>query len=111
MKKTISILVIIAMMLASLLAIVPISAADPEGTAVTNETEFLAMTADGTYYLANDIVLSQPYGTIFSGTLDGNGKTITVTNNPVFKNLAGINVLQIFKQMEQNLLHTQLFHG
>ena len=47
MKKTISILVIVAMMLASLLAIIPVAAADPEGTAVTNAEEFAAMTADG----------------------------------------------------------------
>ena len=91
MKKTISILVIVAMMLASILAIVPVSAADPEGTAVTNEAEFLAMTADGTYYLANDITLTKSYPE-FKGTLDGNGKTITVNNTAVFVKLNGATV-------------------
>ena len=43
MKKTISILLIVAMMLASLLAIVPAYAAEPEGTAITNEKEFLSL--------------------------------------------------------------------
>ena len=57
MKRTISILVIVAMMLASLLAIVPVSAATPEGTPVKNAKEFAAMEADGTYYLANDITI------------------------------------------------------
>jgi len=92
MKKTISILVIVAMMLASLLAIIPVAAADPEGTAVTNAEEFAAMTADGKYYLANDITLTAPYAE-FKGTLDGNGKTITVEGAiPVFKNLTGATV-------------------
>ena len=48
MKRTISILVIVAMMLASLLAIVPVSAATPEGTPVKNAKEFAAMEATGT---------------------------------------------------------------
>lgn len=75
MKKTISILLIVAMMLASLLAIVPAYAAEPEGTAITNEKEFLAMVPDGTYYLANDITIGTAYNE-FKGTLDGNGKTV-----------------------------------
>lgn len=86
MKKTISILLIVAMMLASILAVLPVSAADPEGTAISNEEEFLAMKPDGEYYLANDIVLNDSY-VEFKGTLNGNGKTITVVNAPAFKTL------------------------
>jgi hypothetical protein len=78
MKRTISILVIVAMMLASVLAIVPAYAAEPTGEAITNEAEFLAMTADGTYYLANDITLTKNYEADFAGTFDGNGKTVTL---------------------------------
>ena len=82
MKRTISILVIVAMMLAAVLAIIPASAA-PEGTAITNAAEFLAMDAAGTYYLANDITLTAPYSAAkFAGTLDGNGKTITLSGIP-----------------------------
>ena len=92
MKRTISILVIVAMMLASLLAIVPVSAATPEGTPVKNAKEFAAMEADGTYYLANDITIGKSYGE-FKGTLDGNGHTITVNGvASAFTKLAGANV-------------------
>lgn len=104
MKKTISILVIIAMMLASILAIVPTSAADLKGTAINNEEEFLAMTSDGEYYLANDLVLTSSYND-FKGTLDGNGKTITVINAPVFKTLtdafvANLNVKATYTKLK-----------
>ena len=81
MKRTISILVIVAMMLASLLAIVPVSAADPEGTPIKNAKEFAAMEATGTYYLANDITITKAYAE-FKGTLDGNGHTISVNGAP-----------------------------
>ena len=80
MKRTISILVIVAMMLASVLAILPASAEEaPAGTAITSAADFAAMDAKGTYYLANDITLTATYSdAIFEGTLDGNGKTITL---------------------------------
>ena len=92
MKRTISILVIVAMMLASLLAIVPVSAATPEGTPVKNAKEFAAMEADGTYYLANDITITKPYAD-FKGKLDGNGHTIAVNGAPsAFTKLSGATV-------------------
>lgn len=79
MKRTISILVIVAMMLASLLAIIPASAADPVGTPITNKAEFAAMDPEGQYYLANDIKLTDTYAETFKGVLDGNGHTITLS--------------------------------
>ena len=92
MKRTISILVIVAMMLASLLAIVPVSAATPEGTPVKNAKEFAAMEADGTYYLANDITITKPYAD-FKGKLDGNGHTIAVNGaTSAFTKLSGATV-------------------
>ena len=95
MKKIISILVIVAMMLASVLAIIPVAAAEPEGTAITNAEEFAGMTAEGKYYLANDITLSASVAE-FKGTLDGNGKTITLTGNaPAFKKLVGATVKNV----------------
>ena len=60
----------------------------PVGTAVTNAAEFAAMTADGNYYLANDIEITASYAADFTGKLDGNGKTVTVSA-PLFKNLKG----------------------
>ncbi|MBQ7375574.1 MAG: FIVAR domain-containing protein [Clostridia bacterium] len=102
MKRTISILVIVAMMLASLLAIVPVSAATPEGTPVKNAKEFAAMEADGTYYLANDITIAKPYAD-FKGKLDGNGHTIAVNGAPsAFTKLSGATVSNLTVTASQN---------
>ena len=60
----------------------------PAGTAVTSAAEFAAMSADGSYYLANDITLTASYASAFKGTFDGNGHKITTTA-PLFKELAG----------------------
>ena len=85
MKKTFSILMALCM----ILSICSISiAAAPAGTAIKSEADFLAMDAAGTYYLANDITLTQSYASAFTGTLDGNGKTVTVSA-PMFVNFAG----------------------
>lgn len=56
----------------------------PSGKPVTNEAEFLAMDRAGEYYLANDIELTKSYSSTFTGTLNGNGKTIK-TSVSVFK--------------------------
>ena len=94
MKRTISILVIVAMMLAAVLAIVPVSAATPEGTAINNANDFANMSSTGVYYLANDITLTAMYDSaIFAGTLDGNGKTITLEGIPTaIKEMSGATV-------------------
>ena len=95
MKRTISILVIVAMMLASVLALVPVSAAEaPAGTAITTAADFAAMDAAGTYYLASDITLTEMYSKAnFTGTLDGNGKTITLSGIPTaIKEMKGATV-------------------
>ena len=79
----------------------------PTGTPITSEAEFLAMEADGDYYLANDITLTQTYGAAynngkmmigpdghplvdpnFEGNFDGNGKVVTVSS-PMFAYLDG----------------------
>ena len=87
MKKTISILLALCM----LLAICPltISAADPVGTPITTEAEFLAMKTDGYYYLANDLTITQSYPEIYTGVFDGNGMTVTVTGEPMFLEFGG----------------------
>ena len=104
MKKTLSILLIVAMLISmfSLAAV-----ADTTGTAITSAAELKAMSNSGTYYLANDITISGSwdYETPFAGTLDGNGKTIYIADgttlagglfrelkNPTIKNL---NIIQL----------------
>ena len=89
MKRIISILVIMALTLATFLTVFSVSAV--EGTPISSAEEFLAMSADGSYYLNADIELSASYENNFTGTLDGNGKTITVTASAIsaFKKIVG----------------------
>lgn len=65
---------------------VPVSAA--EGTAVSTAEEFMSMSPEGSYYLASDITLTSTYEAKFSGTFDGNGKTVTVSA-PMFSDFSG----------------------
>ena len=95
MKRFISIIVAIAMV-ATLFTILPFSASadestevKPEGTAVKTAEEFAAMTS-GIYYLDADITVSVTNAT-FSGTLNGNGHTIT-TSVPLFSILGDATV-------------------
>lgn len=46
---------------------------------VANAVDFLTMDPDGTYFLANDIAVNRSYPDTFTGTLYGNGKTVTVS--------------------------------
>ena len=100
MKKTLSLIVVLCM-LASMIALPTFAAEATIGTvaadykpaegavAVTNEAEFLAMAADGNYYLANDITITKTYAqAAFVGTFDGCGKTVTIST-PLFANLGG----------------------
>ena len=85
MKKIIS----IALTLCMVLGLCSFSvAAAPEGTAITDAAGFLAMDPAGTYYLANDITINEPYAQAFTGILDGNGKTVTVSQ-PMFADFGG----------------------
>ncbi|MBP5271019.1 MAG: hypothetical protein ILO42_08690 [Clostridia bacterium] len=61
----------------------------PSGKPVSNEAEFLAMERGGEYYLANDITLTKSYTSIFTGTLNGNGKTITLKTVTAFSEFNG----------------------
>ncbi len=85
MKKTLSIILALCTVLALCTFTV---AAAPEGTAISSAAEFAAMAADGKYYLANDITIDASYAQVFTGTFDGNGKTVTVSA-PMFANFAG----------------------
>ena len=88
MKKTLSIILTLCMVLG--LCSFSVAAA-PEGTAITDAAGFAAMAADGKYYLANDITLEASYAETFKGTLDGNGKTITVSA-PIFAAIEGATI-------------------
>ena len=87
MRKTLSIILSVVMILSACCFALPVSAA-PEGTPINTADEFLAMAADGTYYLNADITLTASYEAPFSGTLDGNGKTVTISA-PMFKEFNG----------------------
>ena len=95
MRKTLSIILSVMMILSICSFAIPVSA-DPEGTAINNAEEFMAMVstaADATeitakYYLASDITLAATYAEPFWGILDGNGHTVTVSN-PMFADFSG----------------------
>ena len=59
----------------------------PDGMKISTAAEFLAMKADGTYYLDADIAVTASYEATFTGTLDGNGHTVTVSGAPVFADI------------------------
>ena len=75
----ISIMMIVSMIPMGALAV----SATPAGEAINSAADFAAMAADGTYYLAEDIKLSETYANVFTGTFDGNGNTVT-TSVPMF---------------------------
>ncbi len=85
MKKIISLVLCVVMVLS--VACLSVFAA-PEGTAIKTAEEFAAMKADGTYYLDADIKLTATYVEAFTGTLDGNGHTVTITA-PMFAEFSG----------------------
>ena len=106
MKKALVILLALTMVM-SMFAMLPFGASaaeelaigevaadyKPEGTAIKTAEEFATMAADGTYYLAENITVDATYMESFTGTFDGNGKTITTSVtlfecfNGVLKNL------------------------
>ncbi len=87
MRKTLSLILSVMMILSVCVFAIPASAA-PEGTAINTADEFMAMAAEGKYYLNSDITLAATYANAFVGTLDGNGHTLTITN-PVFNDFSG----------------------
>ncbi len=87
MKKALAI-ILCAVMLLPFFGSIDASAATNE-TAISSEADFLAMKSDGTYYLADDIAISTSYNGEFKGTLDGNGKTVTLNNVPMFLTFSG----------------------
>ena len=88
MRKLLAILLGAVMVLS--LAVVGVSAAEPE--VITTAEQFAGMTADGSYKLGADITISASYANAFTGTFDGDGKTITLDGVPAFKKLTGATV-------------------
>ena len=86
MRKSFAIILSAIMLMTACCFALPVSAA--EGTAINTAEEFAAMAADGTYYLNADITLSASYATPFTGTLDGNGKSVTISV-PMFTEFNG----------------------
>ncbi len=88
MKKILSMILSLSMILALAATMGLTVAAAPEGTAIKSAADFAAMAADGKYYLANDITIEATYEAQFTGTFDGNGKTVTV-KVPMFHTFSG----------------------
>lgn len=64
----------------------------PVGTAIEDEAGFANMTADGKYYLAKDIEITESYASKFTGTFDGNGYSIKLNGKPIFKSLGSCTI-------------------
>lgn len=102
MKKTVSTLIIISMLLSLVLAIIPASA--DGGEAINSAEELLSMKADGNYYLNADLTLSGSYTNDFRGTLDGKGHTITLDGTPsLFKCISGGSVSNLNLSVRSSL--------
>ncbi len=84
MKKTFICLLSIIMIISTL----PHVAAAASGTPISTADEFMAMSPTGEYYLAADITLKSTYRKTFEGNLDGNGKTLTISE-PIFEDFSG----------------------
>lgn len=61
-----------------------------EGTEeISSQAQLAEMTDGGSYILTADIVLSEWQAISFSGSLNGNGHTITLSGTPLFDTLTG----------------------
>ena len=80
-RRILSVLLVFAMLITLILpmTVVTVSA---DVTLITNQAGLKAMSATGSYKLANDITISGTweYSTVFTGALDGDGHTITYAN-------------------------------
>ena len=86
MKRVISFIILASLALCALISCLPAMANTTEGavattlkgSAVGSESEFLAMSQSGEYYLSNDITINSSYVNSFKGSLDGNGHKIII---------------------------------
>ena len=84
-KRIISLLMALVMML----SLLPTPALAAEETPIRSESDLAAM-AGGSYVLTEDIVLSDGWTPVanFSGTLNGNGHTVTLAGKPLIQSIA-----------------------
>ena len=77
MKRVLSVVLTVAMLLTVLASFAAFADEVPDGTAIRSVTAFKRMDPEGIYYLANDIVIHGSWRfDAFRGTLDGQGHTI-----------------------------------
>ncbi len=113
MKKLTALLLCLLLTLGCLsLSALAEDAPAPEGTPITDVYGLMEIEEDGTYYLANDILISGDYESPvdFAGTLDGQGHTIVLSNAEIsgglFNHLKGATIknLNIVEGEEPNSL-------
>lgn len=83
-KRLLSLVLAVLMVI----SILPVSALAAGETEISNQSELAAM-GSGSYILTQDITLENWSAMDFSGTLNGNGHTITLTGSPLFANMQG----------------------
>jgi len=88
MRKLLTITLCVAMILS--LGLIGVHADEP--TVINTAEDFAAIVADGNYKLGQDIAVSAKFNGTFTGTFDGNGHTITLSGDPIFKTLDGATV-------------------
>lgn len=106
MKRSLSLVLVLALVLGMFSAFALFAGAEagagetpaptePETPAapveIATAEDFAAMKADGNYILTADITVAATYASAFTGTFDGNGKTIT-TSVVLFKTLTGATI-------------------
>ena len=84
-KRVLSLLLVFVMVL----GLLPSGVLAAEGVTEVSSQEDLAGMTDGRYILTADIGLSEWTAIDFSGSLDGNGHTITLAGQPLFNELSG----------------------
>lgn len=84
-KRVLSLLLVFVMVL----GLQPSGVLAAEGVTEVSSQEDLAGMTDGRYILTADIGLSEWTAIDFSGSLDGNGHTITLAGQPLFNELSG----------------------
>lgn len=82
---------VVSLLLALILALgfLPAGVLAAGETEVSDQDGLVAMTGSGSYLLTRDITLNDWNPIDFSGTLDGNGHTITLNDQPLFGALSG----------------------
>lgn len=82
---------VVSLLLALILALgfLPAGVLAAGETEVSDQNGLAAMTGSGSYLLTQDITLNNWNPINFSGTLDGNGHTITLDGQPLFGALSG----------------------